>query len=588
MSNFIGTATYSPDDNKIRITPFSRLPKEIYERVRAKGFIWAPKQEIFVAPMWTPGREDLALELCGEIGDEDTSLTERAEERADRFENYSDKRAAEANRTAEAVKELADGIPLGQPILIGHHSEKRARRDAQKIENGMRRAVKLFETSEYWTRRAAGAIRHAKYKELPAVRARRIKKIEAERRKIERDKVDAEIWLGRWSKEGLTLEQARAFANYCRLNATYKNADGSQHDLGWSAYNVLLPDGERYERCPAMTPEQVAEVAKTVYPKVIARAVRWLNHFDNRLAYERAMLADSGGLASDKKGPEKGGAVKCWVSCDRGTWLYIVKVNKISVSVLDNWGNGGRNFPRLVPFDKLKAVMTAAEVNAAREAGKLHENANKTGFILSESEPSPSPLAVVEDEAAEIPSKVFEDMKTTLKAGGVQVVTAPQLFPTPRDLAARMVEMAGIWPADRVLEPSAGTGNILAEIYKKAEKNIVAVEINSRLGVMLEGKAAAIIHGDFLECSPEFLGLFDKILMNPPFENADDIKHIEHARKFLKPGGRLVAICANGPRQREKLMPLAEESGGVWEDLPRGTFSNAGTEVNTALLVIEN
>jgi len=51
----------------------------------------------------------------------------------------------------------------------------------------MRRAVNLWETSEYWQRRAAGAIAHAKYKELPAVRARRIKKLEAEQRKVQRE-----------------------------------------------------------------------------------------------------------------------------------------------------------------------------------------------------------------------------------------------------------------------------------------------------------------------------------------------------------------------------------------------------------------
>lgn len=75
------SATYSPEDNKLRLSSISRLPKDLYTRVRAAGFIWAPKQEIFVAPMWTPGREDLLLELCGEIGDEDTSLVDRAEQR---------------------------------------------------------------------------------------------------------------------------------------------------------------------------------------------------------------------------------------------------------------------------------------------------------------------------------------------------------------------------------------------------------------------------------------------------------------------------------------------------------------------------
>lgn len=173
------TATYSPEDNKLRLYASGRLPADLYVEVRKHGFIWAPKQELFVAPAWSPSREDFLLTLCDEIGDEDTSLVDRAEQRAERFEDYSDKRAEDAERAKKAVDEIAENIPMGQPILIGHHSEKRARKDAERIENGMRKAVKMWETSEYWTRRAAGAISHAKYKERPDVRARRIKTIEA-------------------------------------------------------------------------------------------------------------------------------------------------------------------------------------------------------------------------------------------------------------------------------------------------------------------------------------------------------------------------------------------------------------------------
>jgi hypothetical protein len=70
--------------------------------------------------------------------------------------------------------------------------------------------------------------------------------------------------------------------------------------------------------------------------------------------------------------------------------------------------------------------------------------------------------------------------------------------------------------------------------------------------------------------------------MNPPFVNGADIKHITHAIGFLKPGGRLVALCANGHRQRDQLKPLTD----YWEDLPPGSFSEQGTNVNVALLVI--
>src|SRR5580704_3704078 len=113
-------ATYSPEDNKLRLYSTTRLDKELYERVRAAGFIWAPKQGLFVAPMWTPSREDLLIELCGEVGDEDTSLVERQEQRAERFEDYSENRAEDAEQARKAVSAIADNIPLGQPILIGH------------------------------------------------------------------------------------------------------------------------------------------------------------------------------------------------------------------------------------------------------------------------------------------------------------------------------------------------------------------------------------------------------------------------------------------------------------------------------------
>jgi 16S rRNA G1207 methylase RsmC len=84
---------------------------------------------------------------------------------------------------------------------------------------------------------------------------------------------------------------------------------------------------------------------------------------------------------------------------------------------------------------------------------------------------------------------------------------------------------------------------------------------------------------DFLTVSPP--GTFDAVIMNPPFKDGADIKHILHAREFLKPGGRLVAICAGGPRQVDKLKPLCES----WEELPEGTFD--GTGVRAVLLTMQ-
>ena len=59
----------------------------------------------------------------------------------------------------------------------------------------------------------------------------------------------------------------------------------------------------------------------------------------------------------------------------------IQKVNKVSVTVLDNWGNGGKDFTRTIPFDKLTAMMSRAEVETAREAGLLAGECRR-GFFL--------------------------------------------------------------------------------------------------------------------------------------------------------------------------------------------------------------
>jgi hypothetical protein len=154
--------------------------------------------------------------------------------------------------------------------------------------------------------RAAGAPAHAKYKELPEVRARRIKTIEADNRKQDRAKADAEKWLKLWGKDGLTLEQARALANYCHLYVC-RGPEG-QH---WSAWDVLRPDDERYNGCPGWTVEQVQAAVYEAYPRTIERCDRWIEHYENRLAYERAMLAEARGIAADRTRPGVGGAVRC-------------------------------------------------------------------------------------------------------------------------------------------------------------------------------------------------------------------------------------------------------------------------------------
>jgi hypothetical protein len=353
----IMTATYSPEDNKLRLYPTSRLPTDLYERVRAAGFSWAPKQELFVAPMWTPGREDLAVELCGGIGDEDTRLVERAEDRADRFSDYSEHRAAEADSACSAARSIADGIPFGQPILVGHHSERRARKDAERIENGMRRAVNLWDKSQYWRDRAAGALRHAEYKERPDVRARRIKTLEADKRAYQRDRDAALNWLTWWTKEDLTDAEAKALATTCNL--TLPRKEGDKEDVRQSAYGALT--NAHPNLYASRTLDEVIEAARQAYPRAIARAERWIEHYENRLTYERAMLAAQGGLASEKFDLQPGGRVLV-----RGEWSTILRLNQREGRTLSVTTNA--RFAPVRPVEEIADYQLPTEESAAAAA----------------------------------------------------------------------------------------------------------------------------------------------------------------------------------------------------------------------------
>ena len=177
-------------------------------------------------------------------------------------------------------------------------------------------------------------------------------------------------------------------------------------------------------------------------------------------------------------------------------------------------------------------------------------------------------------------SNPFEAMKEQLKTG-IKAVSAPHLFTTPLDLAREMADMLRIDEDSRVLEPSAGTG-VLIDAIIGTGCEITACEINYELAEGLYNKVNDVYVMDFLTMGRANPERFDAVIMNPPFDNGQDIKHILHALSMLKEGGQLVAICADGPRQKKQLEPLCD----YWEPLPPGTFKTSGTMVNTVLLEI--
>lgn len=150
-----------------------------------------------------------------------------------------------------------------------------------------------------------------------------------------------------------------------------------------------------------------------------------------------------------------------------------------------------------------------------------------------------------------------------------------QFYPTPRDIAEDMAAAAGIEPGHRVLEPSAGQGHLARMMVP----GVTLVEISElHCDILLSlGFAGATIHcADFLAWRR---GLFDRIVMNPPYADGRAVRHLEHAASMTAPGGRIVALLPASLANKD-LLPGWTLSWGERRPFP-------GTSIEVVILTAE-
>ena len=107
---------------------------------------------------------------------------ERREARAAHLREWASKREARAEQAVASANALAGSIPLGQPILAGHHSQRRAERDRDRIQREARRAIKYADKAREFIRRAdniQAAAEHSVYSDDPDAIAKLTERIAA-------------------------------------------------------------------------------------------------------------------------------------------------------------------------------------------------------------------------------------------------------------------------------------------------------------------------------------------------------------------------------------------------------------------------
>lgn len=71
----------------------------------------------------------------------------------ERYAELAQKHSEKADSRYEAFKAIGDGIPMGQPILIGHHSERKHRADLKRMDNHMKKLGQHLEASKHYERK---------------------------------------------------------------------------------------------------------------------------------------------------------------------------------------------------------------------------------------------------------------------------------------------------------------------------------------------------------------------------------------------------------------------------------------------------
>jgi hypothetical protein len=194
------------DGNEVTLTGTTK-GDPVDEQARAHtAWRWSGRAKAFVLPrnltQWTRKHNIDALvnryRDAGrdvEVVDTGTRLTvaeereqerQRLEARQDRYEHRAERQEGESEGQYARYRQIADSIPLGQPILVDHYSAPGHRRALQRMDTAMRKSVEASKEAEEAARLASGLERQLTNGTPLVTLRRRIAKWEAEIRDWDR------------------------------------------------------------------------------------------------------------------------------------------------------------------------------------------------------------------------------------------------------------------------------------------------------------------------------------------------------------------------------------------------------------------
>lgn len=161
-------------------------------------------------------------------------------------------------------------------------------------------------------------------------------------------------------------------------------------------------------------------------------------------------------------------------------------------------------------------------------------------------------------------------------------------YPTPPAVIDQVLAQLSLSGSPAILEPSCGCGRIMEAIRNtNPAARITGVEYDKGRTQQAREKGFRVYNANFLETSGD--PVFDFVIMNPPFNGRHWRKHLNHARKFLKPGGIVACILPASAFYDGHLADLGLKPPQAfgWYDLPTASFSESGTNVPTGFAILK-
>lgn len=207
----------------------SRGDQEASQALKANGFRWSRNLEAWHLPrnLTHETRDRKVASLQAALGDrvevevpdggrrltaaeKEAAKQERAADRAERMSAKAEKLEARAEAHRGVADRISESIPLGQPIIVGHHSEARARRDADRIRTNMDKSIEYAASAEAAQAAADRAERTATGTESVVTITNRIERNEAQVRKVDRELAEHETAQGITDKVGADHPKVQA------------------------------------------------------------------------------------------------------------------------------------------------------------------------------------------------------------------------------------------------------------------------------------------------------------------------------------------------------------------------------------------